>query len=164
MKIKQMLFFSVALFLTAHAGVQDGSNIALEEIAQRSELIVAVRVIDQYSAWDELRREIYTYTTLEIEKSIKNPAARRQIQMCHLGGRVGDIESQVHGMPRFILDQRVIVFLGPYPDSETYGLIDWVKGVYRIENGSSGTEMVSGAGIESQPLESFVKTIADYLE
>ena len=163
MKINRIVFLSVALFLTAQAGVQDGSNITLDEIAHRSELIVAASVVDQYSAWDELGREIYTYTTLQIDRSVRNPNGQKQIQMRHLGGKVGEFESHVEGLPQFELDQRIVVFLGPYPQSEYYGLIDWSKGVYRI-TGEGENAQVFGAGVDSESLDTFMKKVAEAIK
>lgn len=157
------LLFAVLLAqpLVAPAGVQEQVN--LEQVAHRAALIAAGQVVDQYCAWDEQGREIYTFTTLEIEQAVKNTTGRAQIQMRHLGGRVGDIESQVHGMPRFEIGQRVVVFLGPYPDSEYYGLIDWAQGIFRVAADEQNS-MVSGTGIKPQPLNAFMKMVAEYLK
>jgi len=164
-----VLFLQQGLFGLPAVTGQEFQPVTLRELTQRSEKIVTAEVVDQYSAWDPLGREIYTYTTLRVERVIKSQRRDSVLVLRHLGGRVGNVESHVPGLPHFEKAERVLVFLGPYPGTQYFGLIDWREGKYVITRRKPGgpgkaEEILQGLGPgHGQRLEQFVATLRRYL-
>ena len=143
---------------------QESKTITTPELTKRSQKIVIGEVIDQYSAWDDLGREIYTYTKLGLDLVIKSNQPDSILVLRHLGGRVGHIESHVAGLPRFRKGERVLVFLGPYSGTSYYGLIDWNQGKYVIQQNKLSKEVLQGTGpAHGQSVDKFIAELKRYL-
>lgn len=162
-KPMMILAFSSVLImnlLSAHEAIP----VTTQELTQRSEKIVVATVVNQFSAWDEYGREIYTYITLKVETTIKSTQPDSLITLRQLGGKVGNVESQVMGLPGFSIGERVLVFLGPFRNSRFYGLIDWNAGKYSIQTEKVARPTLQGTGPgHGNTLEKFVKELRSYL-
>lgn len=146
--------------LLAHESIP----VTTQELTRRSEKIVVGTVVNQFSAWDEYGREIYTYITLKVEEQVKSIRPDSIITIRQLGGKVGNVESQVLGLPGFSIGERVLVFLGPFSDRRFYGLIDWNAGKYSIQAGKGTRQTLQGTGpAHGNSLENFVKELRSYL-
>ena len=86
----------------------------LSQITDQAPVIVVASVVSVSSDWEQGRKRILTTVTLDVEESWKGTISpRKQIQIVQPGGSAGDIEMKVHGMPRFVVGQRVLLFLRP---------------------------------------------------
>ncbi|HEU4522093.1 MAG TPA: hypothetical protein VFT12_08825 [Thermoanaerobaculia bacterium] len=81
-----------------------------DEKVDDANAIVLGRVVRQESRYDEEKRFILTYTTFEVEKSIKG-STPPQVTLVTPGGRVGDVQQTTIGVPVFREGQENIVFL-----------------------------------------------------
>ena len=159
-------FFLLSFWLLSPilVNAQESKLITLRELTERSQKIVIGQVFAQHSAWDDLGREIYTYTKLRVEGNIKSDRPDSILVLRHLGGRVGNIVSQVAGLPNFQEGERVLVFLGPYKGTSYYGLIDWYQGKYVIKKVKKSREVLQGTGpAHGQSIETFVTELRRYL-
>ncbi len=123
----------------------------LAQRTQKAEVIVVAEVESISSNWDNEGREIFTYIILRVTERIKGDIAGNQIVLRHLGGAVGNVESRVSGMPQFIRNEKVLVFLGRYPSSPYFGVMDWLEGKKTIQYNAAGQEMVK-AGISGESI------------
>jgi len=143
---------------------QESRPVTTKELVERAQKIVLGDVVAQHSAWDDQGREIYTYTTLRIQRIIKSERADTTVVIRQLGGKVGAIESQVSGAPRFAAGERVLVMLGPYAGTPYYDLIDWREGKYVIKSDANRQEILAGYGPgHGQRVEEFIVTLRRYL-
>jgi len=143
---------------------QESQPITTENLVKRSAKILVGEVVSQYSAWDDLGREIYTYSTLRVNEIIKSDREDSVVVIRQLGGEVGNIESHVAGLPRFKEGEQVLVFLGPYTGTEYYGLIDWAVGKYVIEKDDKAEKVLHGSGPgKGQTVDQFARTLRRFL-
>ena len=84
----------------------------LAELTASADQIVIADVISMQSTWDGGHRTIHTTIDLHVQERWKGvvPGDGR-MQIRQLGGRVGDIEMSVYGMPGFAPSERVLLFL-----------------------------------------------------
>lgn len=138
--------------------------VTLPELVGRAQEIVVGQVVRQYSQWDEEKKEIYTFTHLKVSERVKSNGGADEIVMRHLGGKVGDIESHVQGMPSFEEGERVLLFLGSYQGTPYFGLIDWRMGKYVIQTRTDKKSLVRGTLIsEGAALRDFINQLKSYL-
>lgn len=158
----------LVVILSAAASIQAGEIVpyTLAQRTQKAEVIVIAEVISMSSNWDDEGREIYTYITLRVVEKIKGNVEGNQIVLRHLGGIVGNVESRVSGMPQFARHEKVLVFLGRYPSSAYFGVMDWLEGKKTIQYNAAGQEMVrvGTRGESSQPLKEYIGAIQSLLK
>jgi hypothetical protein len=138
----------------------------LAQRTQKAEVIVVAQVESLYSNWDDEGREIFTYITLRVLEKIKGNFEGDQIVLKHLGGVVGNVESHIPGMPQFARNEKVLVFLGRYPNAPYFGVMDWLEGKKTIQRDVSGREAVSVGirGEKIQPLKDYIGEIRSLLK
>jgi hypothetical protein len=135
-------FGIVVLFFAAPLRAGETVPYTLAQRTQKAEIIVVAEVESMSSNWDDDGREIYTYITLRVMEKIKGNVEGNEIVLRHLGGVIGNIESRVSGMPQFSRHEKVLVFLGRYPASTYFGVMDWLEGKKTIQYNAAGQEMV----------------------
>jgi hypothetical protein len=133
----------------------------LAQRTQKAAVIVIAEVESMSSNWDDEGREIYTYITLRVVEKIKGTIEGNQIVLRQLGGIVGNVESRVSGMPQFARREKVLVFLGRYPSSPYFGVMDWLEGKKTIQYNAAGQETVSVGtrGESSRLLKEYIDEI-----
>jgi hypothetical protein len=163
-KSKILLLPWLACVCAASLLAQESRPITTKELVERAQKIVVGEVIQQHSAWDELGREIYTYSALRVQYLIKSSSADTMLVVRQLGGRVGAIESHVSGAPHFLPGERVLVMLGPYAGTPYFDLIDMREAKYVIRPDSNRRDVLSGLGAgHGQRMEEFVTALRRYL-
>jgi hypothetical protein len=138
------IIWLLIVMLSVAASTQAGEAVpyTLAQRTQKAEVIVVAEVESMSSNWDNEGHEIFTYITLRVTERIKGDIAGNQIVLRHLGGVVGNVESRVSGMPQFVRHEKVLVFLGRYPSSPYFGVMDWLEGKKSIQYNAAGQEMV----------------------
>jgi hypothetical protein len=156
----------VVLFVAAPLQAGEIVPYTLAQRTQKAEVIVVAEVVSLSSNWDENGREIYTYITLRVVEKIKGNIEGNQIVLRQLGGVVGNVESRVSGMPQFARDEKVLVFLGRYPASAYFDVMDWLEGKKTIQQSVAGQEMVrvGTRGESSRSLREYVGEIQSLLK
>lgn len=117
--------------LTASASIVRALDLA--ELTSRADQIVVGDVEGVRSAWDSAHRTIITTIDVVVRESWKGEAPRDgRIRLRQLGGRVGDIEMTVHGVPAFCVGERNLLFLG------RNGLVGMGQGKRTMHRGQDG--------------------------
>ena len=83
---------------------------SLAELVTAADQIVVAKVVSVNAAWDPAHRKILSSIEVEIEESWKG-AANGFVTIVQPGGTVGEIEMTVHGMPKFTVGERSLLFL-----------------------------------------------------
>lgn len=87
-------------------------NETIEEMAQKSPVIVRGNVLDTAQAWDANHRSIWTTSRVEVLESIKGEA-KGTIDVRQPGGQVGDVRVEVAGAAQLAKGEEVVLFLEP---------------------------------------------------
>jgi hypothetical protein len=84
----------------------------LAELTARADQIIVADVVSVQATWDPAHRTIYSTVEVNVQESWKgSPPANGRISIRQPGGRVGEIEMTVHGMPSFSTGERTLLFL-----------------------------------------------------
>ncbi|HEX6179042.1 MAG TPA: hypothetical protein VF057_11835 [Thermoanaerobaculia bacterium] len=100
-----------------------------DEKVEKADAIVLGRVVRQESRLDESRGMILTYTTLQIEKTLKG-GAPKEVTIVTPGGKVGDLQQTTIGVPSFERGSENVVFVRNTKSGPTVLFFD--QGAYDV--------------------------------
>ena len=136
----------------------------LPALVSASDAIVQGRVESVEARWEN--NLAYTYTSVTVDDPLKGDR-RRAVLIRQLGGKIGNLNVTVSGMPQFKQGDQVIVFLKGRRDG-TFDVVGLNQGKYEIVNDTaianvSGLTLVNEktgrleeAGfVDKAPLEAF---------
>jgi hypothetical protein len=130
--LRSFLFaFCYATLLLATSSTAAATTLlrmSLAQMSQTAKLIVRARCVESAAAWDA--GEIWTFTSFDVDEAWKSSAPAR-ITVRLLGGRVGNLTSNVSGIPRFRAGEEVVLFLDPTPRGD-FTVVSWEQGTFRI--------------------------------
>jgi hypothetical protein len=135
------LAFAAALaFIPVIAEATIARAVKFDEKVDRAATIVLGRVVAQQSAWDANRERILTYSTFQVEQTLKG-LPTREITIVTPGGTVGDIAQDFVGVPRFSTGGEHVVFVRNTKVGPTVLFFD--QGAYRVDKDSRGERVVT---------------------
>jgi len=151
MTTKFLLFF-LSILLAVPSSATTIIPADLGELSRDARAIVRGRVLALDAQWTEDRGTIETIVTLEVEHYLKG-ALGQTLRFRVPGGDLGRFRSIFVGAPQFVVDERVVVFLGANGPSVPY-VLGLSQGVFRIlrvgpdaaEFVASPATMAAGAG------------------
>jgi len=139
---RRSLVFAVCSFLLLcnAAAPTTLAHMSIAKLTKSSRLIIRARCVENSSAWDA--GEIWTFSTFEPSEIWKGASPQR-VSVRLLGGRVGNLTSNVSGVPRFHAGEEVVLFLAPTTRGD-FSVVSWVQGTFRIhQDPRSGPETVT---------------------
>jgi hypothetical protein len=101
--------------------------------------IVLGKVVAQQSRWDESGRRILTYSTIQVEKTLKGAQAP-QTTIVTPGGVVGDVAQEFVGIPRFAVGEEHVLFTRNTKAGPT--VLYFEQGAYRVAEDGRGERIV----------------------
>lgn len=115
-------------------------------MAKNATEIVVAKCISSEAKLDEKTGFVFTYTTFEVDQTVKSTIDSENILLRTIGGQVGNIRTDVQGMPRFNLQEEMVLFLGKKNDLGYYTLSSVLNGMYKVEiDEVSGEKMIKNA-------------------
>ena len=114
--------------------------LSFTDLAHQSVAVARLRCVSSQTLWD--RGEIWTDTHFQVVERYKG-ALEFAITVRTLGGRSGNFNSHVDGVPAFHPGEEVYLFLWGQP-GEPYRVLGWSQGTFRIaRNPQSGEEKIT---------------------
>lgn len=110
--------------------------ISREELVSQAEAVVLGRVVEVSSFWNREHTAILTEATFEVEDTVVG-VAPAYLTLRTFGGRVGDLRIEAHGFPRFVLGEKLLLFLEPEQDG-AHKVLGYLQGQYRVRNDGQG--------------------------
>jgi len=170
------IFFALCACLLACASVAPTTlaHMSLAKLTHASRLILRARCVENSTAWDA--GEIWTLTTYEPTEVWKGSAQSR-VRVRLLGGRLGNLTSNVSGVPRFRTGEDVVLFLAPTARGD-FSVVSWVQGTFRIRHDQRtgedtvtqdsasfdtfdpSTQQFTASGVHDLPLQEFRSQVA----
>ncbi len=167
-----------SLFVLLFAGTLSATTVIrldLPQLVEQSDSIVQGRVENVNVMWDSERSLAFTYVTVSVADPMKGDR-RRTLTIRQLGGKIGALNVNVAGMPKFTRGEEVIVFLKTQGDG-TYQVVGLNQGKYEISN-DFAVSNVSGidvynpktgrietpAFVDRAPIESFKAKIRELVK
>jgi hypothetical protein len=144
--VKKNSSYAVVLILFAAAFVHGTTvqRLSLQDLVKKAHRIVTGKVRQSKTYWSSNGKLILTDYTIEVDESIKGQSPRL-FQVTTIGGKIGDRELHVSGMPSFQKDENIVLF------TESSGSYEVVLGLgqgkFSVENG----EVINDVGSLSFP-------------
>lgn len=134
---------NLALFSAASATTV--LPISEEELTKRAAIIVTGVVEDIHSDYAADRSMIYTYITIRVSRTLKGDLPDGKLMLRQLGGTVGDETVWLAGAPEYMIGEELLVFAGPFIQTDYFGVLGIFYGRYEIETDpSTGRKTVRG--------------------
>jgi hypothetical protein len=134
----------IFLFFAASAYATTVQRLGLEDLVNKAHTIVAGRVTNSRTYWSSNRKLILTNYTIQVDESIKGKAGRN-LEVTTIGGKIGDVELHVAGMPSFKNGENAVVFIEQSAGYQT--VLGLSQGKFTVING----EVVNGVADLSFP-------------
>lgn len=135
-----LAFAAVLAFTPVAAEATIARAVKFDEKVESAAAIVVGKVTAQQSAWDARRERILTYSTFQVEETLKGMPTR-EITIVTPGGTVGDIAQDYVGVPRFNTGGEHVVFVRNTKAGPTVAFFD--QGAYRVDRDSRGERIVT---------------------
>jgi hypothetical protein len=107
-------------------------RLALEDLVKKAHHIVAGRVRESRTSWNANGKLILTTYTIEVDDNIKGQFSQT-LEVTTIGGKIGDLELHVSGMPPLEKDEHVVLFTELSGSYEV--VLGLSQGKFRVENG-----------------------------
>jgi hypothetical protein len=105
-----MRILLVILFMAASAYATTVQRLGLEDLVKRSRTIVVGRVTGSRTYWTPDRKLILTNYTIRVDENMKG-ATSSTVEVTTIGGKIGDVELHMAGMPSFQSGESAVVFI-----------------------------------------------------
>jgi hypothetical protein len=169
-----LLALCASLIMCASVTPTTLAHMSVAKLTHASRLILRARCVENSTAWDA--GEIWTFTTYEPTEVWKGSAQSR-VRVRLLGGRVGNLTSNVSGVPRFRTGEDVVLFLAPTARGD-FSVVSWVQGTFRVRHDQRtgedtvaqdsasfdtfdpSTRQFTASGIRELPLQEFRSQVA----
>lgn len=111
-------------------------------LARNAELVVVGKVTKVASRWTQDKSGVVTDIEIAITETVKG-APRKAVTLVQAGGTVEEVRQKVHGMPSFVADEEVVLFLEPR-GAARFATVGMAQGKFRVQRseGSAATVLV----------------------
>jgi hypothetical protein len=140
MKTRRLISLALLASLAAATTMRP---ISVEQLAQRSQLIVEARALTSYARWNPQHTLIFTYTEFQPLRTLKGaPAAPLVVKQ--LGGSAGGYTQHVAGVRRWQAGEEAVLFLRPSLAADgSMTVVGFSQGDFRIQRLAAGPARVS---------------------
>jgi hypothetical protein len=119
-------------------------RLGLEDLVKKAHTIIVGKVGNSRTYWSADKKLILTNYTIQVDESIKGRVSR-SVEVTTIGGKIGDLELMVSGMPSFVAGENAVVFI------ETSGAYEIVVGLGQGKFTVTNGEVVNAVGGLSFP-------------
>jgi hypothetical protein len=162
------LFALCFVLLSAHSSFATSvERLSLEDLVKKARTIVVGKVTASRTYWSADRKFILTDYTIAVDESVKGQSPR-SMSVTTVGGKVGDLELYVAGMPSFVKGEDAVIFVEQSGAYQT--VVGLGQGKFTVTNGEVANS-VSGLSFPDgrpgnpvrMPLDSFKTRIRTVL-
>ncbi len=115
------------------------------DLTKRATVIVIGEVEDVSSEFNRDGGTIHTFARIRVTRSLKGEISGDHITLRQVGGTVGDQTIVLPGGPSYAIGEEILVFAGPFAQSDAYGVLGIFYGKYDIETDThTGRKTVNG--------------------
>jgi len=107
-------------------------RLGLEDLTRKAHYIVAGKVRNSKTFWSANGKLILTSYAIDVADNIKGQLPRT-LELTTIGGKIGDLELYVAGMPSFARGEEIVVFTEESAGYEV--VLGATQGKFTVENG-----------------------------
>jgi len=123
---------NLVLFIANFSYGTTVQRLDLEDLVKKARLIVAGKVTNSRTYWTGDGKLILTSYTIQVDESVKGQASHT-VEVTAVGGKIGDLELQVSGMPSFQKGENAVVFIEQSGAYQT--VVGLGQGKFTVTNG-----------------------------
>ena len=120
----------LAMITAGHATTVE--RLDLDDLVKKARTIVVGKVTGTRTYWSADRRFILTDYSITVDENLKGQA-RRSVSVTTVGGKIGDLELHVSGMPVFQQGENAVVFIEQSGSYQT--VVGLGQGKFTVTNG-----------------------------
>jgi hypothetical protein len=137
------------------------STSEIKYLTQGADVILAGKVLQQKSKWNENRSRIYTDATIQVEEYLKGNTNESSIVVTYLGGEVGGVGELYTHMPNFNDDEEILVFLKKDQLTSGYKVFNGELGKITIIYDKITGEKITTSDVKINTLKEQVKSFSE---
>jgi hypothetical protein len=148
-----------SLFLSGMLRATTVQRLGLEDLVRRAHSIVVGKVTGTRTYWSADRKLILTSYTIQIAENIKGPAST-MVEVTSVGGKIGNLELYVSGMPSFQQGENAVVFI---EQSGAYQMVLGLRqGKFTVTNGQVANDAGELSFPDGRPGSSLKMPLQDF--
>jgi len=125
--------------------------VSVETLTAQASMIVHGQAMESWSAWDDQHHLIFTFTRVQVSKSLKGQA--QSLVVRQLGGTVNGITVRASGVRHLLPGEETVLFLRPSEVRDgSMAIVGLMQGQFRVQRSSSGEATVSNGMPDVQQL------------
>lgn len=125
------LIVVVILFFSINSEATVVRMLSLQKMCKKASGIIIGDVISVDSYWNTKHIQILTKVTINVSENLGNNNISKKIHLIQPGGTVGSVTLKVSGLPQFVVNEKVLVFL-EYKFQGHYVVMGLAQGKYTI--------------------------------
>jgi hypothetical protein len=129
----------------------------VNKLTKGADAILTGKVTHKVSSWNESKTRIYTKTTLQVDEFIKGTDNESSVEVTYPGGEVGDIGELYSHMPRFEVNEEVLVFLKKDKKYKGYRVLNGEEGKIKLLQDKKTKGKVTSSNLKIKDLKSQIK-------
>ncbi len=160
---KWLSLLTVIVWISTASYATTVERLDLDDLVRKAGSIVVGKVTNSRTYWSAGGKIILTTYTVEVEENLKGRPAR-SVELTTIGGRIGNVELHVSGMPSFEKEEKAVVFVentGAYQTVVGLGQGKFTVVNDEVSNNVNGLAFPDGRSATrlKMPLESFKRRI-----
>jgi hypothetical protein len=142
--MKRILSIAALIVICAISSATTVKPLSVEELTQRSSLVVLARAVESRSAWNPEHTLIYTETRFATEQNLKG-SAPTTFTVRQIGGSAEGYTQKVSGVRHWQTGDEAVLFLRPSDANDgTYAVTGLMQGNFVLQRSTSGTVVSNG--------------------
>ncbi|PKL83472.1 MAG: hypothetical protein CVV24_04725 [Ignavibacteriae bacterium HGW-Ignavibacteriae-3] len=133
----------------------------IELMSNEADVILTGRVVLNKSDWNENKTRIYTRSTLHVSEYLKGNSGSGSVEITSLGGEIGNVGELYSDIPKFYVNEEVLVFLKKDSRNADFKVLNGNEGKITIQSTSNAMEEMP---VRSVHINSIKAQIKSYME
>ena len=150
---------NLVLFIANFSYATTVQRLDLEDLVKKARLIVAGKVTNSRTYWTGDGKLILTSYTIQVDESVKGQASHT-VEVTAVGGKIGDLELQVSGMPSFQKGENAVVFIEQSGAYQT--VVGLGQGKFTVTNGEVANTVGGLSFPDGQPGKTFRMPVENF--
>lgn len=117
MKFRNLSLIVALLVFSLPLAASQFVELPFDQVAREAKYVVRGQVIDTWSAWDDAREVIFTYSTVRVSRYIGEATGPDTLVVREVGGTVDGYSQEAIGFPEIRRGEQVVLMLSEWEGS-----------------------------------------------
>lgn len=133
----------------------------LELMSNEADVILTGKVVQNRSGWNADKTRIYTKSTLQVGEYLKGISGGGSVEITSPGGEIGNVGELYTDIPRFDLNEEVLVFLKRDVRNAEYKILNGNEGKITIQGAADATVEMPSRNVQINSIKAQIKSYAE---